>query len=73
MHTQVNLNQVRNIFGFTDQDSIGKVAFPAVQAAPSFSAVFPHMFGADPRVGCLIPCAIDQARAPAPALYAASL
>lgn len=51
---------VRAIFGFSDSDNIGKHAFPAVQAAPSFSSSFPHIFGADERVPCLIPCAIDQ-------------
>ena len=60
-HTlQVNVNRAKKTFGFTDEDSIGKVAFPAVQAAPSFSAVFPHMFGEDSSCSCLIPCAIDQ-------------
>ena len=66
----VNANQVRNIFGFTDQDCVGKYGFPAIQAAPSFSQAFPHIFPSiDPRdkkkkkpfnVPCLIPCAIDQ-------------
>lgn len=51
---------VKAIFGFSDSDNIGKHAFPAVQAAPSFSSSFPHIFGKDERVPCLIPCAIDQ-------------
>ena len=59
---QVSVHKAKKTFGFTDEDNIGKVAFPAVQAAPSFSSVFPHMFGTDKRVGCLIPCAIDQVR-----------
>jgi len=41
----VPMNQVRGIFGLTQDDNIGKIAFPAVQAAPSFPGVFPHMFG----------------------------
>jgi tryptophanyl-tRNA synthetase len=53
-------NQVKGIFGFTDSDHIGKHAFPAVQAAPSFSSSFPHIFGSRVDVPCLIPCAIDQ-------------
>lgn len=66
----VNANQVKHIFGFTEADCIGKYAFPAIQAAPSFSQCFPHIFPQiDPRdkkkkkkfnVPCLIPCAIDQ-------------
>ncbi|KAI3424193.1 hypothetical protein D9Q98_009549 [Chlorella vulgaris] len=56
----VPMNQVRGIFGFTQEDNIGKIAFPAVQAAPAFPDTFPHMFGDRKDVRCLIPCAIDQ-------------
>lgn len=57
----VSMNQVRGIFGFTSDDYIGKIGFPAIQAAPSFPDSFPHMFGASGGgVRCLIPCAIDQ-------------
>ena len=38
----------------------GKIAFPAIQAAPSFSNTFPHIFGDKKDVPCLIPQAIDQ-------------
>jgi hypothetical protein len=54
------MNQVRGIFGLTPEDNIGKIAFPAVQAAPSFPGCFPHIFGERRDVRCLIPCAIDQ-------------
>ncbi len=54
------MNQVRGIFGFTQEDCIGKIAFPAVQAAPCLPTSFPHMFGARKNIRCLIPCAIDQ-------------
>jgi len=56
----VNLNQVKNIFGFVESDCIGKIAFPAVQAAPSFSSSFPLIFNKRKDLPCLIPCAIDQ-------------
>jgi tryptophanyl-tRNA synthetase len=57
----VTYNQVKGIFGFDDSVNIGKHAFPAVQAAPSFPAAFPHIFGpSQQEVPCLIPCAIDQ-------------
>jgi len=56
----VNYNQVKSIFGFTESTSIGKIAFPAVQAAPSFSSTFPHIFNGKKDLPCLIPCAIDQ-------------
>lgn len=56
----VTMNQIRGIFGFTMEDYIGKIAFPAIQAAPSFPNSFPHMFGDRKDIRCLIPCAIDQ-------------
>lgn len=56
----VTMNQAKAIFGFTDSDNMGKMAFPAVQAVPSFSNTFPHIFGERKDVFCLIPCAIDQ-------------
>ncbi|XP_062864053.1 tryptophan--tRNA ligase, cytoplasmic [Trichomycterus rosablanca] len=56
----VTFNQVKGIFGFTDSDCIGKISFPAVQAAPSFSGSFPQIFNDRKDLQCLIPCAIDQ-------------
>jgi len=56
----VTYNQVKGIFGFDDSCPIGKIAFPAIQAAPSFSNSFPLIFGSNKTVPCLIPCAIDQ-------------
>lgn len=56
----VNVNQVKNIFGFSESDCIGKISFPAIQAAPSFSSTFPFIFDGKKDVPCLIPCAIDQ-------------
>ncbi|ORZ40876.1 hypothetical protein BCR44DRAFT_34783 [Catenaria anguillulae PL171] len=47
-------------FGFTESDNIGKSHFVAVQATPSFSNSFPHIFGSRSDIPCLIPCAIDQ-------------
>lgn len=55
----VTFNQVKGIFGFGDSDPIGKIGFPAAQAAPAFSTTFPDIFGSQ-KVQCLIPCAIDQ-------------
>ncbi|KAH8960507.1 hypothetical protein BDL97_06G137200 [Sphagnum fallax] len=59
----VTLNQVKSIFGFVNEDHIGKVMFPPVQAAPSFPTSFPQIFGDEKKskkIRCLIPCAIDQ-------------
>lgn len=55
----VTFNQVKGIFGFGDSTSIGKIGFPAAQAAPALSSTFPAIFGTQ-KVPCLIPCAIDQ-------------
>merc|ERR1712018_51490 len=57
---RVTFNQVKGIFGFNDSTNIGKIMFPAIQAAPSFSSSFPFIFGGRKDVTCLIPCAIDQ-------------
>ena len=56
----VTYNQVRGIFGFTGSDNIGKSAFPAIQAVPSFSETFPVVLGGRKGLRCLIPHAIDQ-------------
>jgi tryptophanyl-tRNA synthetase len=51
---------MKGIFGFSESDCIGKYAFSAVQAVPSFSNSFPHIFGDATDYQCLIPAAIDQ-------------
>jgi tryptophanyl-tRNA synthetase len=40
----VTFNQVKGIFGFDDSTCIGKISFPSIQAAPSFSSSFPEIF-----------------------------
>ena len=60
----VTTNQVNGIFGFDGGANIGKMAFPAIQAAPSFGSSFPTVLGSGESraatLACLIPCAIDQ-------------
>jgi len=56
----ITFNTAKSSFGFSDSDCIGKISFPAIQAAPSFSSTFPHIFGDKKDIPCLIPCAIDQ-------------
>ncbi len=58
----VTFNQIKGIFGFTESDCIGKIAFPVIQAAPGVSSSFPFIFGEKlkQKLTCLIPCAIDQ-------------
>lgn len=57
---KVTFNQVRGIFGMNESFNIGQVAFPAIQAAPSFSSSFPIVLRGYDKMPCLIPCAIDQ-------------
>jgi len=53
--------QVKGAFGFVESEiHCGKVAFPAIQAAPSFSTSFPRIFNGRKDIPCLIPCAVDQ-------------
>ncbi|OIR58848.1 MAG: tryptophanyl-tRNA synthetase [Amphiamblys sp. WSBS2006] len=56
----VLLNQARAVFGFTSEDCIGKISFPATQIAPCFSSSFKHIFGDEDGGPALIPYAIDQ-------------
>ena len=56
----VTTSQARGIFGFDGEANIGKVAFPAVQAAPSFPSSFPVPLRGREDLRCLIPQAIDQ-------------
>ncbi|KAI9021535.1 hypothetical protein CLU79DRAFT_703180 [Phycomyces nitens] len=56
----ITSNQSKATFGFNDSDNVGKLHFVSVQAAPSFSNSFPHIFGGAKDIPCLIPCAIDQ-------------
>lgn len=51
----LTFNQVKGIFGISDSDNCGKIAYPAIQAAPSFCNSFPHIFGTRTDVPCLIP------------------
>ena len=60
----VTTNTVNNMFGFDGSSNMGKIAFPAIQAAPSFASSFPTVLNVPSRRStnqmCLIPCAIDQ-------------
>lgn len=56
----ITYSQARGAFGFDGASNIGKVAFPATQAAPSFPSTFPVPFDGRTDMLCLIPQAIDQ-------------
>jgi len=56
----MTINQVKGALGITDSSSCGQAAYAAIQAAPSFSNSFPHIFGTRVDIPCLIPCGLDQ-------------
>lgn len=51
---------MKGIFGFGDSDLIGKIGYPAAQAAPALPSTFPFIFKKNEKPICLVPCAIDQ-------------
>jgi len=38
---KINLNNIRSVFGYGDEDNMGKVSFPVCQMVPSFASSFP--------------------------------
>ena len=60
MQKHTTMNQLQGCFGFTGSDNVGKWAYPPLQAVPSFSNSFPHIFGTRTDIPCIIPEAIDQ-------------
>lgn len=60
MQKNVSLNQVLSLFGLGGSDNVGKIAYPSLQSVPAFSNTFPHIFGDNTEIPCLIPEAIDQ-------------
>lgn len=57
---RMTANRCMKALGLSTIDNVGKFSWSAIQAAPSFSSSFPHIFGHDSNYVCLIPCAIDQ-------------
>lgn len=58
---QITTSVAKSVFGFVDSDNIGRIHYPAIQIATSFSSSFPHIFGEGSKdIPSLIPCAIDQ-------------
>jgi tryptophanyl-tRNA synthetase len=60
LQRNINYNQIKGIFGLEGSENSGKIAYPAIQAAPCMSSSFPHIFGDKDDAICLIPCGIDQ-------------
>ena len=59
-HTVLGCTPLWISSSYSPVTTLGKISFPAIQAAPSFSNSFPHIFGKKFDIMCLIPCAIDQ-------------
>eukprot|EP00479_Gromia_sphaerica_P003904 TRINITY_DN1463_c0_g1_i1.p1 TRINITY_DN1463_c0_g1~~TRINITY_DN1463_c0_g1_i1.p1 ORF type:complete len:171 (-),score=31.24 TRINITY_DN1463_c0_g1_i1:293-805(-) len=56
---RVTFNTLKSLLGINESTNCGIVAYPAIQAAPSFSSSSVKVFGGH-KLKCLIPCAIDQ-------------
>jgi len=57
IHT--NANEIKKIFGFTDEASIAMMDWPLYQTAASYYQAYPNIFKGKPTY-CLVPHAIDQ-------------
>ena len=58
----VTNNTVNGIFGFDGSSNIGKIAFPAIQAAPSFPSSFPIVLGKGKEVSNMLDTLRDWSR-----------
>ncbi len=54
-----NANEIKKIFGFTDEATIAMMDWPFYQTAAAYYQAYPNIFGGKP-AHCLIPHAIDQ-------------
>lgn len=57
---RINMNTIKDIFGFADNANMGQYIWPLHQMAPSLSKYFAPIFGTEKSIRCIIPCAIDQ-------------
>nr|PVC50448.1 tryptophanyl-tRNA synthetase [Theileria orientalis] len=60
LQKKTTFNQLRGCFGFDASTNVGMLAYPLIEGAASFSESFPHIFGDDKEVMCLVPQGIDQ-------------
>ncbi|OHT14199.1 tryptophanyl-tRNA synthetase [Tritrichomonas foetus] len=56
----MSLHTIQNLFGFTNDHSVGYVVFPAKQIAPAYCQYFSKLFGPRNDIFCLIPCGREQ-------------
>lgn len=57
---KLSVHENFKIYGFKEQDSVGKLIWPAFEMAPAMSSCFKFIFGNDKNIMCLVPCAVDQ-------------
>ncbi len=58
---RININQLKNVYGFTDDQNLGCFYWPIQQMCPAFPDAFPHLFQTDLKETlCLVPMAVDQ-------------
>jgi tryptophanyl-tRNA synthetase len=45
---KINLNQIKTVFGYNEEDNMGRVSFPVHQMIPSFASTFPRLLSSSP-------------------------
>jgi len=60
INKKMSVHVTKNVYGFTDENSIGQLSWAPYQMGPALCGAFPHLFGNKKDVMCLVPCAIDQ-------------
>lgn len=50
LHKRIKLNHIKNIFGFDDNDNMGRISFPVEQMTPAFASSFPTLLLKDDKL-----------------------
>lgn len=61
LNKYTSVHVTKKVFGFEDSINMGMMQWPAYQMAPAMCGAFPHLFGDQKNIMCLVPCAVDQA------------
>lgn len=51
----INLNHIKSVFGYNENDNMGRISFPVHQMVPSFATSFPNLLSNDPIFNTLSP------------------
>ena len=67
---KINLNQIKNVFGYNDNDNMGRISFPVCQMAPSFASSFPGILTENEVIANLNPIVMGQFKVKYPSEHA---